>query len=89
MPRARSKPTAPDDWAHELQSLLVRKENRPPGEGWLSSSELSSKLKISCGQARKILRQGLEEGVLEKFEGTKNQGKRSYHYVWYRKKKRT
>jgi predicted transcriptional regulator len=89
MQRAKSKPTAADDWAHELQALLVKKEIRPPGEGWLCSAEVSAKLKISRCQARKSLRRGLEEGVLEKFEGTKNHGARSYHYVWYRKKKRT
>lgn len=89
MQPAKSKPTAAEDWAHELQALLVQKEIRPPGEGWLSSSELALKLKISGAQARRILRRGLEEGVLEKFEGTKKKGARSYHYVWYRKKKRT
>jgi predicted transcriptional regulator len=89
MQRAKSKPTAADDWAHELQTLLVQKEIRPPGSGWLCSSEVSAKLKISRCQARKSLRRGLELGVLEKFEGTKNQGARCYHYVWYRKKKRT
>jgi hypothetical protein len=89
MQPAKSKPTAADDWAHELQALLVQDEIRPPGSGWLCSAQVSAKLKISRGQARKSLRLGLKQGVLEKFEGTKNLGARSYHYVWYRKKKRT
>ena len=87
MARPKSKFTAPDDWAHELQSLLVRKENRPPGEGWLSSLEFSRKLKISRSQAFKILHQGMKENVLEKFEGTQNNNGRPFHNVWYRMKK--
>jgi hypothetical protein len=88
MPRPKSKPTAPDDWAHELQSLLIRKENRPPGEGWLSSLEFAQKLKMSRSQAFKILHQGLKEDLLEKFKGTQNNHGRSFHNVWYRKKQK-
>jgi len=89
MQRAKSKPTAADDWAHELRALLVQKEIRPPGEGWLSSLEFAQKLKMSRSQAFKILHKGLKEDLLEKFQGTQNNNGRPFHNVWYRKKKRT
>ena len=89
MQRAKSKPTAADDWANDLRALLVQKEIRPPGEGWLNSMELAEKLKLSQNQARTILREGFQAGLLEKFKGTKNEGGRAYCKVWYRKKNQT
>jgi len=49
--------------------------------------EFAQKLKMSRSQAFKILRQGIEEGLLEKFNGTQNNNGRPFHNVWYRKKK--
>ena len=89
MQRVKSKLTAPDDWANDLRALLVQKEIRPPGDGWLNSMELAEKLKLSQNQARRILRDGFQAGLLEKFKGTKNDGRRAYCKVWYRKKNQT
>jgi len=87
MPRARSKPTAPDDWAHELQSLLIGKEVKPSGEGWLTSIEFAEKIKKNRGNGLKILRQGLKTGLLERFIGSQKGATRTYPKVWYRPKK--
>jgi predicted transcriptional regulator len=51
--------------------------------------ELAEKLKLSQNQARRILRDGFQAGLLEKFKGTKNEGGRAYCKVWYRKKNQT
>ena len=87
MPRAKSKPTAPHDWAHELQSLLIEKEVTPSGDGWLTSIEFAAKIKKGRGNGLKILRQGLETGLLERFVGTQKGATRTYRKIWYRKKK--
>lgn len=87
MARPKLKLTAPDDWAHELQSLLIEKEVTPSGEGWLTSIEFAAKIKKGRGNGLKILRQGLKTGLLERFVGSQKGATRTYSKVWYRPKK--
>ena len=87
MPRPKSKLTAPNDWAHELQSLLIGKEVTPSGEGWLTSIEFAEKIKKNRGNGLKILRQALKTGLIERFVGSQKGATRTYQKIWYRPKK--
>jgi len=59
------------EWAKNLGKLTKGKENLPEGEGWFLVKEFREKSNIGFNRAYDLVSQGLEDGTLEKYNGSK------------------
>jgi hypothetical protein len=82
MPRKPSSGT--DAWAKLLAEAVLRSERLPVGDGWLTVAEICTRHKLGMDRAYSVVRDALQAGKLEKFEGNVRDGSRLRKRVWYR-----
>lgn len=76
--RTQNRPTvaasglSATDLLKALQAAVSGGDTLPPGEGWKVAAEYASEWGVNDGQARNLLRAGVEKGIVEKFQGKKN-----------------
>jgi hypothetical protein len=75
----------PLSWAEALEQALNNEIKSPEGEGWLRRVEFSKKYKIGEVKSNRLIREGLKNGLFEKFEGNrKNENGKMVKAIWYR-----
>lgn len=82
MPRHNSKPI--DLWDALANDLILSKERRPEGKGWLQMDEIAKRQKISLKSAQQLVAQAA--GKVERFEGVVWNNGFLRTRVWYRPK---
>jgi hypothetical protein len=71
-------------WTRLLAEAVLRAERLPVGDGWMTVAEISTRHKLSMDRTYTVVRDGLESGKLEKFQGSVRDGSRLRKRVWYR-----
>jgi hypothetical protein len=71
------------NWASLLREAVITNDRTPIGEGWETIKNLADQHCISLSTAARKIRILLEEGKVERFEGTQD-GKLK---VWYKQVK--
>jgi hypothetical protein len=60
-----------NDLLATLQAALRGDDVLPSGEGWKSAAEFAAEWGKSGEQTRRLIRAGMDKGILEKFDGKK------------------
>ena len=73
------------DWIKNLSQLHKTRANTPSGQGWLTYVEIRDLQDMGENKVRSLIRQGLEQGTIESYEGSElNVAGRLTRRIWYR-----
>ncbi len=74
------------NWAKGLQELSKVSDNTPIGDGWFTAIEFQQKSGVGINRTYKLLKSGLQEKKIEKFQGTifDEDHQQQVRKCWYR-----
>lgn len=82
--RQKASRSTDDKWAALLKEALQQNERLPQGDGWLTVSELATKLKVSLDRTYTLVAEMVAKKRVEKFVGAVKAEKKLTRRVWYR-----
>ncbi len=74
-------------WAKAFDDYQDKKGNQPTGDDWQTMEQLRQELNIGVCRLHKFLREGVENGQVEIFDGSQmGKNGRLVRAIWYRLK---